>query len=932
MVVFGPFRLDLAEERLWHGTKPITLRRKPFAILAYLIANPRRLVTYDELLANVWSGTVVSESSVRTHVHELRQALGENVIETVIGRGYRFVAEVKGAAEDPAPAARQTPSIVGRDADLGMLRDALERAASGHRQVCFITGEPGIGKSSLVDALFDELADRSDVLALRGHCIEQYGTPEAYLAVIEMLGKSRERVVTTLVRYAPTFGLQTPHLLTDAQLDDARKRARSGDAGLGRELVDFLDALAAQHLVVLALEDLQWSDVATIDLLALLGQRRERAKLFVIATARRAALHDATHPCGHLVKNLIARAGAIALPLERIATADIRSYLAMRFPEHRFPEALADALDQITAGTPLFLVSFVDDLVARGMIRDGALTVPIGAVAAHRPDSVTQLIDIQLDRLQPDEQRALEVASLVGIEHPTPLVAAGAGIPLEQADEILDGLARRSLFLRRDGIEEWPDGTVHTRYAFAHGLVRSVCGERSSIERRKRWHRAIAERLEAGYGARSGDVAQAIAAHYDAAQLPAQALPHFVVAAERTAQLFASADALRLYRRALDLLHRIPETPDRDALELRILGGPHIGSNVMSALGMASALLRTADTGREPLRLFERMVALARRLGDTPQLCAALTYLAARHMMFANHRAAAALCDELEELMPTTGSGDLRVEQVGGSRAVNSFWRGDFARARDLLERMTRPVTADVRATNRHTVLVSYLASLYWIVGLPDRALAEGKRAVELARATQDPYVLGSSTSVLAEIMVLRRDPPDEIRTLVRPVLDLPPSVWQRNASLVLACLDQPISAPRADELVREIETRIIDVPLAITWIALALIDALQMSGHVERALSLVDKVLAYARDREELAVEPELLRLRGRLRGDANDFREALRIARERGAHMLALRAAIDLARAVPSARAELARIAEAFTEGEGTPDLVLTRTILRT
>jgi hypothetical protein len=71
---------------------------------------------------------------------------------------------------------------------------------------------------------------------------------------------------------------------------------------------------------------------------------------------------------------------------------------------------------------------------------------------------------------------------------------------------------------------------------------------------------------------------------------------------------------------------------------------------------------------------------------------------------------------------------------------------------------------------------------------------------------------------------------------------------------------------------------------------------------------------------------------LRGRLRGDANDFREALRIARERGAHMLALRAAIDLARAVPSARAELARIAEAFTEGEGTPDLVLTRTILRT
>ena len=917
-MVFGAFRLDLADEQLWKGSKAVALRRKPFAILAYLVAHPRRLVTHEELLEHVWGGTVVSESSVRTHVHELRQALGEGVIETVIGRGYRFTAEITDETV-PAPAVeRDAPPIVGRDAELAVLHSAVERAASGHRQACFISGEPGIGKTTLVDTLFDELADRADVLAIRGHCIEQYGTPEAYLPVIEMLGKARDRVAPTVVRYAPTFTTFVPHLATDAQLEDARRRARSTDAGLGRELVDAIEALAAQQTVVLAFEDLQWSDVATIDLIAMLAHRRERARLLVVATMRRSALHDAAHPGGRLVKNLVARGGATAVALDRIGEADISAYLALR----QLPDALAGVLAQITAGTPLFLVSFVDDLVARGMIRDGALAVPIAEIAAHRPDSVTQLIDLQLDRLGQDEQRALAIASLVGLEVASPLVAAAAGTSDEQADEILDGLARRGLFLRRDGTEDWPDGSSHTRYAFMHGLVRVVCNERSTVERRKRWHRAIAERLEAGYAAQLDDAAPVIARHYDAAQLPAQALPHYVVAAERTARRFASADALQLYRRALELLARLPATHERDRVELRILGGPQIGSNVMSALGMASALLRTAENAHEPLRLFERMVELARKLDDVPQCCAALSYLAARHMMFANHREAAAVCEELERLMPTTGSEDLRVEQVGGSRAVNSFWRADYAHARDLLERLTRPLEDGGQTTNRHTVLVAYLASLYWVIGLPDRALAEGQRAVELARATGDPYIVGSTAAVLGEIMLQRRDAFADVRAVVSPVLELPPSLWQRNATLTLATMEDTITPERADELVGDLEQRSREVPLAITWIALSLLDALRRTNNTRAALRLVDQVLAFARDREELCVEPELLRHRALIRGDREELRAALDLARARGAHMLALRAALDLGE----------QIAETLASVEGeSPDIVRARAILR-
>jgi DNA-binding response OmpR family regulator len=94
---FPPFRLDLVEERLWKGTRELPLRRKPFAILRYLTLRPRRLVTRSEIVETVWGGrTAMSDSLLRTHIHYLRQAMGESIIETVFGRGYRFMATVNG--------------------------------------------------------------------------------------------------------------------------------------------------------------------------------------------------------------------------------------------------------------------------------------------------------------------------------------------------------------------------------------------------------------------------------------------------------------------------------------------------------------------------------------------------------------------------------------------------------------------------------------------------------------------------------------------------------------------------------------------------------------------------------------------------------------------------------------------------------------------
>src|SRR5437762_1254588 len=163
LLSFPPFRLDLDAERLWRDEKEVQLRRKPFAILRYLVQNPQRLVTHAEIVEAVWGKVAMSESLLRTHVHDLRGVLGEGIVETVVGRGYRFIAEIKHvyADERGAPGSAKTPAettgkrIVGRDSELEALQAALRSTRDRRRTIVFVTGEAGVGKTTLVDAFLE---------------------------------------------------------------------------------------------------------------------------------------------------------------------------------------------------------------------------------------------------------------------------------------------------------------------------------------------------------------------------------------------------------------------------------------------------------------------------------------------------------------------------------------------------------------------------------------------------------------------------------------------------------------------------------------------------------------------------------------------------------------------------------------------------------
>src|SRR5258706_4004412 len=162
---FSPFQLDVVDERLSKDGVELKLRRKPFAILKFLALNPKRLVTQDELIEAVWGKVVMSESLLRTHVRDLRSVVGDSIIETVIGRGYRFVADVHEIASHPAAVVAADPSLLGRNDELSALRAHPHAALHRKRPLGSVTGRTGIGKPALVAAPLEPAIPPSSLLS-----------------------------------------------------------------------------------------------------------------------------------------------------------------------------------------------------------------------------------------------------------------------------------------------------------------------------------------------------------------------------------------------------------------------------------------------------------------------------------------------------------------------------------------------------------------------------------------------------------------------------------------------------------------------------------------------------------------------------------------------------------------------------------------------
>ena len=195
-----PVWVDVPNAWVWQGKQCLTLTPKAFAVLRYLIEHAGRVVTKEELWQAVWAGTVVSEASLTTCIREIRYRLGERAqapqyIETVHRRGYRWIAPLPTPALPPrhqakrhGPRRHTALPVVGRAAEFEHLHRCLEQARRGERQVVFVTGEAGMGKTTLVDAWLERVGTEEELWSAQGQCIEHYGAGEAYLPVLGRWG------------------------------------------------------------------------------------------------------------------------------------------------------------------------------------------------------------------------------------------------------------------------------------------------------------------------------------------------------------------------------------------------------------------------------------------------------------------------------------------------------------------------------------------------------------------------------------------------------------------------------------------------------------------------------------------------------------------------------------------------------------------------
>jgi predicted ATPase/DNA-binding winged helix-turn-helix (wHTH) protein len=465
-VEFPPFRLDLPNQQLWRGGELVPLRPKPFAVLAYLATHAGRLVPRAELAKAVWPDTYVGEAVLRGYIRDLRTVLGDDpdaarFIETVARRGYRFIAPLGSAAtasRDGVAAAVPTlrprplaPDLVGRETALGQLHAWLAKALEGMPQVVFVAGEPGIGKTTVVDAFLAQAESRGGLLTVRGQCVEHFGAGEAYLPMLEALSHlarqpGGERLISLLRRYAPTWLVQMPALIDDHELEAVQRRVEGATRErMLRELAEAIEVVTAARPLILVLEDLQWSDHSTLDLVAMVAQRRRPAQLLLLGTYRPAEVVASGHPLRSITQELRAHGYAHELALGLLTAAEVAQYLAARFPRSELPSDLALAIHRRTEGNPLFLVNVVNDWVAEGVLGEAnggwRLAARVEDIAVAVPESLRLMIDKQLERLESDERRMLEAASAMGVEFSTAAVAAALAEAEEHVEEWCEKLA-----------------------------------------------------------------------------------------------------------------------------------------------------------------------------------------------------------------------------------------------------------------------------------------------------------------------------------------------------------------------------------------------------------------------------------------------------------------------------------------------------------
>jgi predicted ATPase len=854
--------------------------------------------------------------------------------------------------QPPIAAARNT---VGRQAERAALHRAYERAKTGTSGLVAVTGEPGIGKSSLTEYFLGELTAGADrPIVARGRCSERLAGAEAYLPILEALehllhrgsGFSVDQLMRTV---APTWYMQVATRSEHPSFVELRNELPAvSQERLKRELASLLEDLSRMQPVVLFLDDLHWADVSTVDILNYLAGRLAAMRLLVLVTYRPSEMALAQNRFLSSSADLRSRGVFEDVALQFLEAADVERYLALEFPHHHFPPRFAAVVHARTEGNPLFMADLVRYLRDSGRIaeRDGSwvLTHTLEELPKDLPESVRSMISRKIEQLEDRDRRLLVAASVQGHEFDSTTVSEAIEMDPADVEDRLETLERVHVFVTRTGEKEFPDRTLTVPYRFVHVLYQNMLYGSLQPTRRAQISGRVARALVARYGDRTDEIASLLAVLFETARDFGASARYFLTAAQHAVTLFAFREAQSLAVRGLDSLRGMPDGPQRIQQEL--------GLQMVRGLALRSMKGWSAPD-IEPV--FARARELCHQLHDPPELFPVLWSLALFHAIGGDLREYRRRADELLEMATASGNPAFLLAAyhlVGVSREFLGDMK-ESSRVLDLGRELHVP-SSHLAYTAMYGLDPGMIGRAMssrplWVLGYPDRAMARANETLALARSQRQPMTLAFALLVSQGIHLYRGEVAeaialgDEMDALSQEYELIQEREWSRSfqgAALALTGRLEEGIALLQDSLAVQ---QSIGSGLVRSAFLGVLADLLRHAGRLEEGFAAVEEGFAHAERTLEGGYIAELHRAKGALLEAAGDregaeaqLREAIEHARRQEARSFELRAATALATLLAAsgrsgdARAVLEPVYQWFTEGFETSDLVAAKAIL--
>jgi tRNA A-37 threonylcarbamoyl transferase component Bud32/tetratricopeptide (TPR) repeat protein/type II secretory pathway predicted ATPase ExeA len=876
---------------------------------------------------------------------------------------FATVAEVRAALEQidrhsdkRAPVSTATRTNVGREVQRAQMWRAYTRVKEGRGMILAITGEAGIGKTSLLEDFIAELGDRGERPVVgRGRCSQRLAGDEPYLPILEALEsllhpQSGPSFAGIMKQVAPTwYGLVGGDSVESLASGEAREKApAASQERMKREFAALVQELSKSLPLVLFIDDLHWADISTIDILNYLAGRFSDTRVLVLGSYRPSDMALRGHPFMHIRNDLQSRGLFVEIAVPFLSTQDVVRYLELEFPGNKFPSDFASVIHAKTEGSPLFMADLVRYLHdTGGIVEEGGRWALARALPEHPrelPESVRGMIQRKIEQVEDRDKRLLAAASVEGHEFDSAVITEVVEMDALDVEERLEVLERINVFVRRGEEREFPDHSLTLNYQFVHVLYQNAMYDSLQPTRRAALCGKVAKALVARYGDQVPAVAARVAVLFETARDFSAAAQYFHIAAGRSVGLFAFREALALAERGLNALKSLPDSAagNQQELVLQMMKGVAL----RSTSGWSTSQIE---------QVFARARQLVQILDDPPELIPVLWATTLFNLIRGNLVVCRDNADDLMRQAERSGNKAYLMAAHHVSGVVREFL-GDMVESSRLLERCRELHLPSEHAAHvamygqdPGTTARAMSSRPLWALGYPDRAIERARETLGIARAEGHPTMISFALVVIQGIHLYRGEAAeavkvgDEIAALCRE-FELPQeAVWSKGfqgyALHLLGRGEEGIEV-LIDSLARQ---KALSAGLVRSAFLALLADALRGAGRVEEGLQAIEEGFAHAEQHSEGGYVAELHRVRGELlllKGDAEQAKvslhEAISYASRQQTKSFELRAATALARLLVAAgerdeaRAVLAPVYGWFTEGNTTADLIGAQTLL--